>query len=231
MKESKNAISAAQVENYLSQHTEFFHEHLQLLEQMSIPHPSGSAVSLISKQLEIFRNKHQELENQLNDLINIARENDNSLIRMHKLTLALLEASTLDEVIANLEVVFAEYFLTDFVTLKIIKKCHEPSMSHLFIDPNSKELLPFLKELTSNQPKCGRPTISQSKVLFGTSALEIKSWAIIPMSFTELDGILAIGSRDKNRFEPSMGNLFLTQISEVIGTRLISLLRTNINAF
>ena len=230
MREQKNTLTSAQVENYLSQHTDFFHEHLHLLEQISIPHPSGSAVSLISKQLEIFRNKHQELENQLNELINIARENDNSLVRMHKLTLALLEASSIEEVIINLEVVFTEYFLTDFVALKIIKNCSEPATASYFIEPNSKELLPFLKELTSNQPKCGRPTIAQAKVLFGSSALDVKSWAIIPMNFTELDGILAIGSREKDRFHPSMGNLFLTQISEVIGTRLISLLRNRSDA-
>ena len=230
MKEQINTLTSAQVENYLSQHKDFFHEHLHLLEQISIPHPSGSAVSLISKQLEIFRNKHQELENQLNDLIDIARENDNSLIRLHKLTLALLEASSIEEVITNLEVVFTEYFLTDFVALKIIKTDTESSTANFFIQPNSKELLPFLKELTSNQPKCGRPTIAQAKVLFGSSALDVKSWAIIPMNFTELDGILAIGSREKDRFHPSMGNLFLTQISEVIGTRLISLLRTRSDA-
>ena len=231
MKDQKNTITSTQVESYLSQHLDFFQEHLHLLEKISIPHASGSAVSLISKQLEIFRNKHQELENQLTSLIDIARENDNSIIRMHKLTLALLEASTLEDVMTNLEAVFTEYFLTDFVALKIIKKYPDSSMSHLFIDPDSKDLLPFMKELTSNQPKCGRPTISQSKVLFDSEALEIKSWAIIPMSFTELEGLLAIGSRDKDRFHPSMGNLFLTQISEVIGTRLISLLRKKNDAF
>jgi len=230
MKDQTNTLTSAQVENYLSQNKDFFHEHLHLLEQISIPHPSGSAVSLISKQLEIFRNKHQELENQLNDLIDIARENDNSLIRLHKLTLALLEASSIEEVITNLEVVFTEYFLTDFVALKIIKNSSDTTTASFFIEPNSKELLPFLKELTSNQPKCGRPTIAQAKVLFGSSALDVKSCAIIPMSFTELDGILAIGSREKDRFHPSMGNLFLTQISEVIGTRLISLLRTRSDA-
>jgi hypothetical protein len=45
------------------------------------------------------------------------------------------------------------------------------------------------------------------------------------MNFTELEGILAIGSREEGRFHYSMGNLFLTQMSEIIGTRLISLLR------
>jgi len=53
----------------------------------------------------------------------------------------------------------------------------------------------------------------------------VKSCAIIPMTFTELDGILAIGSRQEDRFHYSMGNLFLTQMSEIIGTRLIALLR------
>jgi len=50
------------------------------------------------------------------------------------------------------------------------------------------------------------------------------------MNFTELDGILAIGSREEGRFHYSMGNLFLTQMSEIIGTRLISLLRQTHNA-
>ena len=50
------------------------------------------------------------------------------------------------------------------------------------------------------------------------------------MNFTELEGILAIGSREEDRFHYSMGNLFLTQMSEVIGTRLISILRTPCNA-
>jgi uncharacterized protein YigA (DUF484 family) len=72
--------------------------------------------------------------------------------------------------------------------------------------------------------------LRQAKVLFGDAALEVKSCAIIPMNFTELDGILAIGSREEDRFQYSMGNLFLTQMSEIIGTRLISLLRQSRNA-
>ena len=231
MNEQKSDLSASQVEDYLQQHPDFFHEHLNLLEQMSIPHPSGTAISLISKQLELFRSKHNEMEKQLNALIEIARNNDASLIRMHKLTLALLEASTLEQAIANLDVVLADYFLTDFVAVRIIKQRPESAIANLFIEPGSENLQPFLKELAGNQPKCGRPTLAQAKVLFGDSAVEVNSCAIIPMNFTELDGILAIGSREKGRFHYSMGNLFLTQMSEIIGTRLISLLRQTHNAY
>jgi uncharacterized protein YigA (DUF484 family) len=230
MSKQKTDLTISDIVNYLQDHPDFFHEHLTLLEKMSIPHPSGTAVSLVSKQLELFRNRHHELENQLNSLIEIARENDTSFFRMHKLTLALLEASTLEQAITNIEIIMSEYFLTDFVALRIIKNCPESTITNLFIETDSKDLQPFLKELTSNQPKCGRPTLAQAKVLFGESAMKVRSCAIIPMNFTELEGILAIGSREEDRFHFSMGNLFLTQMSEIIATRLISLLRQTANA-
>ena len=62
-------INATQVADYLKSHSDFFIEHVHLLEHLSIPHPSGVAVSLISKQLELFRSRSQEMENQLIELI------------------------------------------------------------------------------------------------------------------------------------------------------------------
>jgi uncharacterized protein len=216
-------LTPTQVEQYLRDHPEFFNEHLHLLEEMRIPHPtSGNAVSLISKQLEIFRAKHQELESQLTELIEIARDNDTSYVRMHKLTLALLDAKTIEEAVANLETVLSEYFLTDFVAIRIIKQVPDATISNLYIEPDSEDLKPFSKELASNQPTCGKPTLTQAKILFGDSSLEVQSYAIMPMMFTELEGFLAIGSREEGRFHYSMGSLFLTQMSEIVGTRLIA---------
>jgi uncharacterized protein len=220
----ENNLTPKQVEKYLREHPEFFNEHLHLLEQMRIPHPiSGNAVSLISKQLELFRSRHQELESQLTELIEIARENDTSYVRMHKLTLALLDAKTIEEAVENLEMVLSEYFLTDYVAVRLIKHNPEATISKLYLEPDSEDLKPFSKELSSNQPTCGRPTLSQAKILFGDAALEVNSYAIMPMMFTELEGFLAIGSREDGRFHFSMGSLFLTQMSEIVGTRLITL--------
>ena len=218
-------LTSAQVERYLREHPEFFNEHLHLLEQMRIPHPSGNAVSLISKQLEIFRGRHQELESQLTELIEIARENDTSYVRMHKLTLALLDSKTIEEAAGNLETVLSEYFLTDFVAMRIIKHIPDAALPTLYIGPDSEDLKPFSKELSSNQPTCGRPTLTQAKILFGDAALEVKSYAIMPMMFTEMEGLLAVGSREESRFHFSMGSLFLTQMGEIVGTRLIALLQ------
>jgi hypothetical protein len=216
-------LSSSQVEAYLKTHPEFFHNHLALLENLSIPHPSGEAVSLISKQLELFRSKHHELENQLTTLIDIARENDTSFSRMHELTLALMEAKSIEQVSKNLEKVFADCFLTDFVSLRIINK-NKDLIDPFFVDPTDENLQNFSEELTSNKSKCGKPTLAQAKFLFAEQALDVKSCAIIPMVFTKLEGLVAIGSKDESRFHYSMGDLFLTQMGEVIGTRLISIL-------
>lgn len=226
MKEPNDPIlTASQVEAYLHQHPEFFNEHLHLLEKMHIPHPCGDAVSLISKQLEIFRAKHQEQENQLTALIDIARENDTSINRMHKLTLALMEAGTMEELVANLDMVLSEHFLTDFTALRIIQpELTQTPIANLYLEPSEDNLEPFNKELSTNQPKCGRPTLAQAKILFGEAAADVKSCAIIPLRFAQLEGLLAIGSRQEGRFHYSMGHVFLTQMAEITGTRLLSLL-------
>lgn len=218
-------LTSTQVEQYLREHPEFFNEHLHLLEKMRIPHPSGNAISLISKQLEIFRSKHQELESQLTELIDIARENDTSYVRMHKLTLAMLDAKTVEEAVENLEIVLSEYFLADFVAIRLISDRDDPAISSWHVHPDSEDLKPFSKELSAHQPTCGRPTLTQAKILFGDDALEVRSFAIMPMIFTDLEGFLVIGSREEGRFHFSMGSLFLTQMSEIVGTRLISLLK------
>lgn len=223
--EQQAPLTEVQVKVYLQEHPEFFQNHLDLLETMHIPHPSGNAISLISKQLEIFRAKHQEQENQLTALIDIARENDASFNRMHELTLAMLEANSLEDAVANLSEVLAECFLTDFVAIKIIKEHAASPISNLFVSSDDDNLKHFSHEMATNQPKCGRPTLAQARFLFGDVAAEVRSCAIIPMVFTQLDGLLAIGSRDETRFHYSMGSIFLTQMSEIIGTRLISLLQ------
>ncbi len=222
---STTGLSSNEVEIYLLQHPEFFNDHLSLLEQLSIPHPSGNAVSLITKQLEIFRSRHHELENQLEMLIDIAKDNDASFTKMHKLTLALLEAETLEQAVRHLEIVLSDYFLTDFVAIRIIRAEPVGNMPGLFIAPDSDKLRPFLAELSDNQPSCGAPTPEQARELFADAALQVKSCAIVPMVFTEFEGILGIGSREKDRFHHSMGHLFLTQMSEIIATRLVALLK------
>jgi uncharacterized protein YigA (DUF484 family) len=220
-----DTLTSGQVEGYLQQHPDFFNEHLNLLENLHIPHPSGNAVSLISKQLELYRDRHNEMATQLSALIDIAKENDVSFSRMHELTLAMLEAGTVEEVLANLNEVLSKSFMADFTALRIIRKHIDKPIANLYVAPDDKVLAHFKKVMTSNKPECTRPTLPQARFLFGEAAMKVKSCAIVPMMFTDIEGFIAIGSREDERYHHSMGNLFLTQMSEIIGTRLISLLK------
>ncbi|MGR8934385.1 MAG: DUF484 family protein [Gammaproteobacteria bacterium] len=220
------SLSAADVENYLRAHPDFFSEHLHLLEELTVPHPSGDAISLIAKQLEIFRNRHHDMENQLNALIDIARENDTALHRMHDLTLAMLEAASLEEILANLEQVFFRSFQADFFALRIFRERPDFPVSNLFVSSEDPQVAAFQASIRGSQPQCMRPTFAQAQFLFGDAAFEVKSAALIPLHFTELEGILAVGSRETDRFHHSMGNMFLVQMSTIVGTRLISLLKS-----
>ncbi|MGR9051719.1 MAG: DUF484 family protein [Gammaproteobacteria bacterium] len=226
MNQPENGLpTAEQVENYLRQHPEFFTHHLKLLESITIPHPSGNAVSLISKQLEIFRSKHQELENQLIDLIEVARDNDAAINRMHRLTLALMEATDLEQAVGNLNQVFFEYFRTDFVAMRIISGKSHDALADLFIAPDAPELEHFQQILKNNQPKCGRPTLGQAQAMFYEVAADVKSCAVIPMAYAEFKGLIVLGSTEPKRFHHSLGNLYLIQMGEIIGTRLAALLQ------
>ena len=220
-----NQIVADDVALYLQQHPDFFQNHVELLEQLSIPHPSGTAVSLVTKQLELLRNKHREQEARLTELIDIAKANDLTCSRLHQLTLALLNAATLAEVILALETVLKNSLDIDFVELRLIQTCPNPAWVHWFIEPNSEDMKPFMRELGSGQIKCARPTLAQAKVLFADLALEVNSCAIIPMKIADTTGILAIASREAGKFHYSKGQLFLTQLSELVSARLLSLLR------
>jgi uncharacterized protein YigA (DUF484 family) len=221
-------LTANQVEDYLLQHPEFFQEHLSLLEKITVPHPSGEAVSLISRQLEVYRAKHRELENQLMELIETARENDSSFLRMHRLTIAMLEASSIKELLDNLDKILTEYFITDFVAVRIFKNLNHSTIENIFISPESEDIKPFTRELSNKQPKFGLPTLEQANVLFGDKAMEVKSCAIIPLSFFDSMGILAIGSVDQGRFHYTMGSLFLMQMGELVAARLTTLLRLEV---
>lgn len=221
-------LKATDIETYLTQHPDFFHDHLDLLTGLNVPHPSGKAISLIEKQVELLRGRSEKLQSQLITLVDIAKENHATFRCMHKLALVLMEATTLADVCTTLEKIFTELFVTDFIALRVIKDNNfiSNATDHpCFIDADDDSLRHFSNILNANKSRCGKPTLAQAKFLFGNTASEVQSCAIIPMSFTQLEGIVAIASRDKSRFDSRMGDLFLTQISEIVAIKLIAVCR------
>jgi uncharacterized protein YigA (DUF484 family) len=194
------------------------------LELLKLPHPCGEAVSLVTRQIEVLRDKNSRLQAQLNDILHIARENDSLLRRFHQLSIALLDAASLDDALAALRWLLSDCFQADFVGVRLIQPIIDCPIADLCVHEDCPELEHFQQILESGKPECGKPSNEQALFLFGQNADEVESYALVPLCHAGLKGVLAIGSRDPDRFEPAMGDLFLTQMSDVVAARFVSLL-------
>ncbi len=215
-------LTPEQVASYLSTHPDFFADYPDVLEQIQIPHSSGTAVSLVTKQLEVLRSKNQKLSRQRDEFVRNARQNDHLFQKMHKLTLALFTSSTLEDTIKNLEGVLHKDFLVDFVAVRLTYPDNHAQFPNLFVAPGDESPAPLKKILENMHPFCGQTETSLTRFLFQTNSKEVRSSAIIPLMSPTLSGILAIGSRDEQRFQPDMGHLFLKYIGQLVSRRLAS---------
>lgn len=225
----EDLLDPVDVASYLRSHPDFFQQQLELLEVLKLPHPCGDAVSLVAKQIEVLRDKNRKLQVQLNEIVRIARDNDAVFRRIHELTLVLLDARSIDDALASLRWVLHEAFQAEFSTLRIFSPHSATAVTDLFAVADSSDFDPIRPILDSGVPVCGEPSIDKARCLFGDSAEEVLSYALIPLRHAGLKGFLAIGSRCVQRFQTGMGNFFLAQMGEIVASRLADLLQDGPN--
>lgn len=221
---SEDTLTEQQIAEYLQDHPEFFEQHPDLLESIQLPSPNHGVVSLTMRQLELLRQRNDKLQSQLENLLDIARDNDALFGRMQNLTLSLIDARSIEDLFATLDTVLRECFSADFFAMRIIGNHDNFPISGVYLAEDGPEVKQFKKFLDRNKIKCGHPTHGQAEVLFGQNAAQALSSAIIPFRIRDQRAILAIGSTDAERFHPSMGNLFLTHLGELVSSRLEGIL-------
>ncbi|MDX1432677.1 MAG: DUF484 family protein, partial [Gammaproteobacteria bacterium] len=64
------------VVEYLRANPEFFSRHPGLLEQLSVPHSCGEAVSLVEYQVSVLRDQIHDLRRRMQVLVANARDNE-----------------------------------------------------------------------------------------------------------------------------------------------------------
>lgn len=211
-----------QVAEYLRSQPEFFINNQQLLAELRLIHPSGKAVSLIERQVQVLREQNDDLKNRLMELVDVARDNDRVNERMHSLMMDLLAADTLIALVDRLEHHLRLEFKADAVSIHLTTVSdalqRETATRKLLLNDEEKQL--FAKPLIDNTPLCGQLHSDQLEFLFAEQAAAIESSAVIPIGDKIPLGMLAIGSREANRFHCNMGTLFLNHLGELL-TRLL----------
>jgi len=115
-----NVLTDEAVLRFLTINPEFFVNNQDVLSRLRIPHESGSAVSLIEKQVSVLRSKCGTLENSLRDLISVARENENLHQRLHVLLQDIVSAPTLEEIVGLTRSSLRENFNADEVHILLV---------------------------------------------------------------------------------------------------------------
>ena len=108
--DKKNKVSNKEIAEYLILNPNFFKENPEVLNSIEIIHESGAAVSLIQKQVELLRSNYNSTTDKLMELLGIAKNNEDIFILTKELILSLIDASSIEEIVALLE----KSFVADF---------------------------------------------------------------------------------------------------------------------
>jgi len=214
-----DATQGRVVAGYLKSHPHFLNDYPELAAQLTMPREQGAVASLATYQLQSLRDKNAELERRLAELVAIAADNEKLMERVHALTVALLRANTVEVTARSVVARLSADFHTDHVQLLLFgEQDGLPRAEWLQLVPGGAAELPeFADFLRQGEPVSGRLSTAQLQRLFGEEAGEVHSAAVMQLDHT---GVLAIGSRDPDRFQPGMGTLFLKMIAATVTAAL-----------
>lgn len=206
------------VANYLRDNPDFFERHIYLLHSLSIRHAIAGTTSLIERQVNILREENRRLHRKLEEILQVARDNDQLNVHMQRLTLRLMETSSLEGVVDALQESLRRDFQADLVSLRLIteksRSTRPPQIG--LVSKDDPGLAAFAHFFASWQPLCGRLRRDQLEYLFGAQGTEVGSAALVPCRAAGVEGMIAIGSKDPHRFQPGMGTVFLSYLGELV---------------
>jgi uncharacterized protein YigA (DUF484 family) len=208
-------LTEADVASYLRQHPEFFQRQRELVAELRIPHDVGSAISLVAFQVRSLREERRMLRAKLDDLLRVARENDRLSDQIHRLTLELLETRDLDGVVATLCDGLRNEFEAEQVKLRLAMDGFGESGSGVAVlTAEDCERLAGL--FPDRRPVIGQLTAEQRGFAFGAGADDIHSAAVMPLEDGPVRGLIAVGSRDPERYRMDHGTVFLGRIGDLV---------------
>lgn len=211
--------STEQVIRYLREHPAFFAEHDELLPELIIPHQRGHSISLVERQVKLLRERNIEMRSRLAQLMDIARDNDRLFEKSRRLILALLEADSIEQIVAQVEDSLRNDFQVPFASLILFSETQRFSNARSVSHQQAREAIGHL--LDSGKTLSGILRPEELVFLFGDSGKDVASCALSPIQHQGLHGVLALGSRDAGHYKQASGTLFLGFIADALGRLLL----------
>jgi uncharacterized protein len=213
-------LDPEQVVAYLRDNPDFFDQQADLLAEIRLPHDSGTAVSLVERQVSVLRERNMDMRHRLSKLLDNARDNDKLFDKTKRLVLSLLEGQDMGDIIDSLYYSFDKDFSIHFTSLLLFgnpEKIPSSQAKIISIAEARDSIGPLLK---NSRAVCGSLAAKEMVFIFGQNSQEIGSVATVPLIHGSVFGLLSIGNRDPQYYRSSMGTLFLSYIAEVLNRLL-----------
>jgi uncharacterized protein len=220
MNDTQEKLGAHEIAAWLRRHPAFLKQFPDLALTLVVPREEGPTASLASYQLEVLRDKNRELSKRLGELFANAQENERLAVRTHQLTLALLKQTNAEATVRAMAAALSEDFNGDLVRIVLFEPVAGLDDGAEWLQvmaEDSAPLSPFRDCLKDGEPICGRLQPEKNALLYAARAEEVQSSALLPLPGL---GLVAVGSRDGNRFYPGMGTLFLRMMGEALAAAL-----------
>lgn len=216
-------LDETSIGTYLSEHPEFLLRNPEVLARIQIPHQTQGAVSLIERQVKVLRQQLETERSRLNAIMERAQSFEHIASRLHQLTLNLIAAQTMDAACNALRDSLRDEFGAEAVALRLFPIDERQRAK----DPKVQTFVQFIE---TQECVCGELPQQQTEALFGEKAAQIRSAALVPISGSDHSGVLAIGSRDPERFTTDMSTDLLQRLGAIASAKLTDLVRRESSA-
>ena len=200
-------LNPKDVELFLLENLNFFETRESLVSELKFKHDSGSASSLLERQVAKLRDEHKNLMSLLNTFIKTASINEDLFNKSKSLTLQILSAKNKKEIIDVVENAFKEEFKVDKPILAFFK---DKKLDEL----EQSTGLSFHKGAIH----CGSFSSEKMNVLFKDKKIESMALTVI-VAKNEI-GLLMLGSYDRTKYLGDEDTTFIEYIRDVLEKKL-----------
>ena len=214
--EKQASMSKADLADFLREHPNIFQQHPELLELVSLSDSRGTA-SLLERQVAMLKERLNEHKSQQSQFIQVARENEQISDNFTHVICQMIRFTNLSEFATEFPAELRSKFEIDEVAFKTAQAAERrPSDNEGYADA--------VRRLVNNRAVCDNRWPSSIMNLFFSK--DINSAALVPMRTPECKqplGILALGSRDPDRYTNDLGTAHLDRLGLMSGLCLARL--------
>lgn len=221
---TQTALTEEAIASYLTNNPDFFRRHPAILADISLPHHSGNATSLIERQVAILRERGIETRHKLGELIEAAKENDTLLNTTQSLVIDLINADSLNTIFTLLQTQLHKKFGVESASVMLITDGdtqEKQAIDAKFIQDSAEANKNIAGILDNSQSLCGTLRDSEAQFIFSDTQYAVGSAAIASKRIScskgsDITVMLAVAHHNADHYNSDTGTLFLDYLCDIL---------------